>query len=92
MNKVEMIKAVANELKITQKETKAVVDAVFNVIADQMVAGEKVSIAGFGAFEARERAGRMGRNPYTGEDLEIPASRSPKFKASSTLKKAVKGA
>ena len=68
------------------------VDATIKAIQDAVFAGDKVSIVGFGTFETTERAARMGRNPQTGEDMEIPASKAPKFKAGKAFKDAVKNA
>ena len=97
MNKVEMIakvveKLAEGEVKVTKKAMTEYVDAVFETIADAMVEGEDVKIAGFGTFTVVERAERDGRNPATGEAIKIAASKSPKFKARSTLKAAVKEA
>ena len=60
------------------------------VVTEALVAGDRVSLVGFGAFEVTNRAARMGRNPQTGEDMEIPATKAPKFKAGKILKEAVK--
>lgn len=90
MNKAEFIKAVAQKVDATQKLTGEFVDAVFATITEELVDGGEVSITGFGKFSVTERASREGRNPSTGETIVIPASNSVKFKASSTLKNAVK--
>lgn len=96
MNKTELIAKVVETLKdadvkVTKKEMTTYVDTVFDTIKDEMVAGNDVNVAGFGKFTIVERDSRMGRNPQTGEQIEIAASKAPKFKASSTLKAAVKG-
>lgn len=92
MNKTELISGVATKLGYTKKDVTAVVDATFAAITDALVNGDKVAVAGFGVFDITERAAREGRNPQTGEAIKIPATKSPKFKASKTLKDAVKGA
>lgn len=97
MNKVEMIAKVVekladSEVKVTKKAMTEYVDVMFDTIAESMVAGEDVKIAGFGTFTVVERAERDGRNPQTGESIKIAATKAPKFKASSTLKAAVKEA
>lgn len=91
MNKAGLVRAtkeiVAQELEgATLKDTSVYVDAVFTAIQDALVSGEKIAISGFGNFEVQERAARIGRNPMTGESIEIPASKSPKFKAGKNLK------
>ena len=86
MNKLELVKSVAEKTGLTQAATKDVVDAVLDVITDELVKGEKVAIAGFGTFEVSERAAREGRNPRSGEVMNIPASKAPKFKAGKALK------
>lgn len=91
MNKTDMIKVVASKIEgATQKDISVVVDAVFDTIKDTLVSGDKVAIAGFGTFEVIERAARTGRNPQTGVEMQIPASKSPKFKAGKALKDAVR--
>lgn len=97
MNKVELVAKVVEvlgekDVKVTKKAMTEYVDTVFDVVADTVAAGDTVSIAGFGKFEVKERDARMGRNPQTGESIQISASKSPRFKASSTFKAAVKGA
>ena len=86
MNKNELISKVAEVSGFTKKDTGIVVDAVVSAITEAVASGDKVSIVGFGTFEATERAARMGRNPKTGEPLEIAASKAPKFKAGKALK------
>ena len=89
MNKTELIAKVAERLGYTKKDTSAVVDVVFDVIKEGVVLGEEVSIVGFGKFGVTERSAREGRNPQTSEKIMIPASKAPKFKASSVFKDAV---
>jgi len=96
MNKAELVERLAEQTAISQRESRALVDAIFDpdpgigLIAAQLVAGNKVAISGFGTFEARSRKARVGRNPHTGESLEIPASRAPAFKAGKPLKEALR--
>ena len=93
MNKETFVKEVTNKIEgSTQKDIKIVVESVFETITEALVAGDKVAIPGFGTFEVVDRAARKGRNPKTGEEITIEASKSPKFKASKALKDAVKNA
>ena len=90
MNKTELINAVAEKTELSKKDATSAVDAVFEVITSSLQEGEKVQLIGFGNFEVRERAARKGRNPQTGEEIEIPASNVPAFKPGKALKEAVK--
>lgn len=90
MNKTELIKNVAQQAEISQKEATVVVQSVVESITNSLAAGEKVQLIGFGTFEVRERAARTGRNPQTGEEMQIAASKVPAFKAGKELKEAVK--
>lgn len=90
MNKTELISAMAEKAEISKKDAEKALTAFTNVIADALVDGDKVQLVGFGTFEVVERAARTGRNPQTGETIEIAASKSPKFKAGKALKDAVK--
>lgn len=97
MNKTDLTKAVKETVSetlegVTLKDTTVFVDATIKAIQDAVVNGEKVQLVGFGTFETTERAARTGRNPQTGETLDIPASKSPKFKAGKAFKDAVKNA
>ena len=89
MNKTELIAAVAEKTGLTKKDAEKAVSAAFEAITAELVKGEKVSLAGFGIFETKSREARTGRNPLTGETVQIAASKSPAFKASKTLKDAV---
>lgn len=89
-NKAELIDNVAATTGLTKKDATAAVDAVFTTIQDALAKGEKVQLIGFGNFEVRERAARKGRNPQTNEEIQIPASKVPAFKAGKALKDAVK--
>lgn len=90
MNKTELASAVAKSIHVTKKVAEEAIDAVFETITDTLAKGEKVRISGFGVFETVERAARKGRNPQTGEEIDIPATVTPKFKAGKSLKEAVK--
>ncbi|KDN57611.1 MULTISPECIES: HU family DNA-binding protein [Exiguobacterium] len=90
MNKTELIQAVAEKAEVSKKEATTVVEATFESITEALQNGEKIQLIGFGTFEVRERAARKGRNPRTKEDIEIPASKVPAFKAGKALKDAVK--
>ncbi len=90
MQKTDFIKAVAERTGVSQKETKQVIDAALDIIAETLAKGEKVTLTGFGTFEVRERQAREGVNPQTREKIHIPATKTPGFSASSTLKDAVK--
>lgn len=90
MNKTELIAAMAEKAEISKKDAEKALTAFTNVVADTLVDGEKIAITGFGTFEVVERAARTGRNPQTGETIEIAASKSPKFKAGKALKDAVR--
>ena len=89
MNKTELVAAVAEKTGASKKDSEKLVSAVFESITDALVAGDKVALVGFGAFEVKERPARTGRNPRTKETLEIPASRSASFKPGKALKDAV---
>jgi DNA-binding protein HU-beta len=86
MNKTELINAVAEKAEVSKKDAKAAVEAVLDVIQEELKKGEKVQLVGFGTFEVSERAAREGRNPLTGESMTIKASKSPKFKAGKAFK------
>lgn len=89
MNKNEMVATVTQKTNIDKKHVEAVLSAFMDTVTETLVAGDKVSLVGFGAFEITERAAREGRNPATGETLHIGPSKSPKFKPSKNLKEAV---
>ncbi|MGG0451750.1 HU family DNA-binding protein [Priestia megaterium] len=90
MNKTELVDAVATKSELTKQDSKKAVDALFESISNTLAKEEKVQLVGFGTFEIRERAERTGRNPQTGEEMTIPASKSPAFKPGKELKEAVK--
>jgi DNA-binding protein HU-beta len=91
MNKADVIARVNETLGGTKADSERAVDTVIDTIVNSLKAGEEVSIAGLGIFEAKMRAARTGRNPRTGESIQIPAMRVPKFRAAKALKDAVKG-
>lgn len=86
VNKTELISQVAEKTNMTKKDATQAVDAVFDVITEALKAGEKVQLIGFGNFEVRDRAARKGRNPQTGKEIDIPASKVPAFKPGKALK------
>lgn len=90
MTKKELVSAIAEKTEETKVKTAGMLDALIEVISETLSNGEEVAIAGLGKFAVRERAARNGRNPQTGEAITIAASKVPAFKASKTLKDAVK--
>jgi DNA-binding protein HU-beta len=90
MVKNDLIAKVADKAGMTKVDSAKAVDAVVAVVTAALKKGEKVTWTGFGTFEVRQRAARMGRNPQTGAPLHIPASKTPAFKAGKGLKDAVK--
>lgn len=76
---------------LTKKQVSEIFDGIFETISNSLAAGDRVSIAGFGSFSVSDRAARVGRNPRTGEEIHIPASKNVKFKAGKELKEAVNG-
>ena len=89
MNKTELIQSIADATNFSKKNVEAGLNAAIDAITEALAKGEKVQIVGFGAFETKTRAERMGRNPRTGEDIPIPAAKVPVFKAGKALKDAV---
>jgi DNA-binding protein HU-beta len=89
MNKSDLITAVSDNTGLTKKDIEKAYTAIFNTITDALKSGDKVQIIGFGTFEVRDRAARVGKNPATGEKLEIPAAKYPAFKAGKGLKDAI---
>ena len=90
MNNTELIAKVAETTELTKKDATKAVDAVLDAIADALKTGDKVQLIGFGNFEVRERAARKGRNPQTGEEIEIASSKVPAFKPGKQLKDSIK--
>lgn len=89
MNKNDLASAMAEDAGITKSSAIKALDSMTNAIKSALRAGDKVSIPGFGTFQAKHRSARMGRNPATGESIQIPASNSPSFKAGKALKDAL---
>ncbi|EGL98300.1 HU family DNA-binding protein [Ligilactobacillus salivarius] len=90
MNKTELVEAVAKKMGTTKKEAEAAVSAFTETVKEALAEGKKVQLVGFGNFEVRERAARKGRNPQTGEELDIPATKVPAFKPGKGFKEVVK--
>ena len=86
MNKTELVAAIAEKAELSKKDAEGAVKAFTDTVAEQLKAGEKIQLVGFGTFEVAERAARTGKNPQTGEAIKIPASKAPKFKAGKALK------
>jgi len=89
-NKMDLVEKVAQTIGSTKADAERAVEAIIAMITDCLKKGDEVSIAGLGIFQAKTRAGRVGRNPRTGATIQIKAMRVPKFRASKTLKDAVK--
>ncbi|MBQ1597881.1 MAG: HU family DNA-binding protein [Lachnospiraceae bacterium] len=89
MNKTELVAAIADKADVSKKDAEATLKAFTQVVAEELTKGEKIQLVGFGTFEVSERAARTGRNPQTGAEMNIPASKAPKFKAGKALKDAV---
>lgn len=90
MNKSDLITQVVESTELSKKDATKAVDAVFEAISTALQNGDKVQLVGFGNFEVRERSARKGRNPQTGEEIEIPASKIPAFKPGKALKDGIK--
>ena len=89
MNKTEFISAIAEKAELSKKDAEKALKAFTDVVEEELKKGEKIQLVGFGTFEVSERAAREGRNPQTGETMEIEACKAPKFKAGKALKDAV---
>ena len=89
MNKAELINAVAEKTSLSKKDSEAAVNAALEAITATLADGDKVQLVGFGSFEVKKREARVGRNPKTKEEIQIPASKVPAFKAGKALKDAV---
>ena len=89
MNKTDLINSVAEQADISKKDASKAVDAVFDSITETLKKGDNIQLVGFGSFEVRERAARKGRNPQTGDEIEIPATKNPAFRPGKQLKDAV---
>jgi DNA-binding protein HU-beta len=91
MNKGELVDKIAEKASVTKKDADAILSAMLDVILDAVASGDKVTLVGFGTFEARDRQAREGRNPSTGEPIKIPATRVPAFSAGKVFKDKVVG-
>ena len=89
MNKAELVAAMAERAELSKKDAEAALAAFTNIVAEELKKGEKIQLVGFGTFEVSERAERTGRNPQSGAEMVIPASKAPKFKAGKALKDAL---
>jgi integration host factor subunit beta len=92
MTKADLIEEVSRVVELTRKESEVIVEALFDSIVRSLRTGDKIEIRGFGSFRTRERLARIGRNPKTGDRVEVPAKRIPYFKPSKELKDLVNGA
>lgn len=90
MNKTDLINAVAEKSELSKKDSTKAVESTIEAIMDSLKNGEAVKLMGFGNFEVRHRAARKGRNPQTGEEIDIPSSKVPSFKPGKQLKDIVK--
>lgn len=90
MNKTELVMAMAEKAGLTKKDAEKALGAFTDVVAETLKKGDKIALVGFGNFEVRERAARVGKNPRTGEEVNIPATKVPAFKAGKALKDIVK--
>lgn len=90
MNRLELVNTISRKMGATKKDADKAVTAFIDTVTEALVEGRKVQLIGFGTFEVRERAARKGRNPQTGEEIEIPAGKIPAFKAGKSLKDSVK--
>lgn len=86
MNKADLIAAIAEKTELSKKDSEKALKAFIDVVTEELTKGEKIQLVGFGTFEVSERAAREGRNPQTGETMNIAASKAPKFKAGKALK------
>ena len=86
MNKADLVAAMAEKAGVAKKDAEAALKAFTDVVAEELKKGEKIQLVGFGTFEVSERAARTGRNPQTGAEMTIAASKAPKFKAGKALK------
>ena len=91
MNKTELVEQIADKAEVSKKDAKAMVDAFTDVVREVLNSGDTIQLPGFGSFKVSDRAARQGRNPKTGETIQIAASRLPSFKAGKALKEKVNG-
>ena len=86
MTRADLVEKVANKINLTKKQTEVIVNTVFQSITDSLAEGKKVELRGFGSFRIRQRNARIGRNPKSGEKVEVPAKKVPFFKAGKELR------
>lgn len=89
MTKAELVERVANQINLTKKQTEVVVNTVFSSITDSLAEGKKVELRGFGSFRIRQRNARVGRNPKSGQKVDVPSKKVPFFKAGKELRQLV---
>ena len=89
MNKAELVAAIAAQAELSKKDSEKALKAFIDIVTDELVKGEKVQLVGFGTFEVSTRPARTGRNPQTKKEIQIAASKAPKFKAGKALKDVV---
>ncbi len=89
MNRMELVAAIAEQTELSKKDAEKALKAFTDVVAEELKKGEKIQLVGFGTFEVSERPAREGRNPQTGQTMQIAASKAPKFKAGKALKDAL---
>ena len=89
MNKTELVAAIADKTELSKKDSEKALKAFIEVVSEESKKGEKIQLVGFGTFEVSQRAARTGKNPQTGKEIQIPASKAPKFKAGKALKDTV---
>lgn len=89
MNKTELVAAIAEQAELSKKDAEKALKAFTDIVGAELKKGEKIQLVGFGTFEVAERAARTGRNPQTGAEMTIPASKAPKFKAGKALKDSI---
>ena len=89
MNKAELVSAMSDKTGLSKKDTENALKAFTEIVTKQLKKGDKIQLVGFGTFEVSKRAARTGRNPQTGKEMKIKASKAPKFKAGKALKDAV---
>ena len=89
MNKAELVAAMSDKAQLSKKDAEAALKAFTDVVAEELKKGEKIQLVEFGTFEVAERAARTGRNPQTGAEMKIAASKAPKFKAGKALKDSI---
>lgn len=89
MNKAELISVMAEKSGLTKKDSEKALNSFIETVEEALVKGEKVQLVGFGTFEVRERSARKGRNPQTGEEIDIPAVSVPAFKAGKALRESI---